>query len=654
MTATIGNKVGKGALWSLLNNVVLRLGVLVSGIALARILSPADYGVFAVALVAMTLLQAFNELGVSLALVRWERDVREFAPTAMTIAVASSSALYAITFFAAPVFCEAMGSPSAVGVLRVLCLAVVLDGIAVVPAAILNREFMQARRFLTDFASFSVSTSITITMALNGFGPMSFAVGQIAGNVVSVTIYLFLCPVKIKPGWDRAIAKDLIAFGLPLAGSSLLVLSVTNVDKIAIGAMTDEVTLGLYLMAFNQSSLPLQVFSEAARRVSLAGFSRLLDDRAKLEDSLARGAGLLMAATIPVCVLLACYAQPMLSFVYGEKWTPAAQALQILAVLGLIRVVLFIGYDLLVAFDSNRLLLGLQALWLGAMLPTLLIGTRPRRHPGRLARPARRRRGRHGAGVRDRVAAQGTEARLDAAGLSQARDRRGAGRAVVDPRTGVRRRLVRPARRRRPRGARRLPARRVPDARDASREILIMNRNKVSATARKALRDTFGLWPMHEAKNNVAARQTRRQAQTVRGRRDPQARSHETATLSSRPSSRPTSGRNSCVAAVNSALQQTVTDQVVIVVDDGAGLPALPEDPRLHAVSLSRNTARARPGPQRRHPADPIEVHRLPGRRQHVARRITSPWRWQAWRRALTSSTRPWNAAAPTEPSSTC
>jgi O-antigen/teichoic acid export membrane protein len=375
MTTTIGGKVGKGALWSLLNNVVLRLGVLVSGIALARILSPADYGVFAVALVAMTLLQAFNELGVSLALVRWERDVREFAPTAMTIAVASSSALYAITFFAAPAFCAAMGSPSAVGVLRVLCLAVVLDGIAVVPAAILNREFMQARRFFTDFAAFSVTTSITITMALSGFGPMSFAVGQIAGNVVSVTIYLFLCPVKIKPGWDKVIARELIAFGLPLAGASLLVLSVTNVDKIAIGALTDEVTLGLYLMAFNQSSLPLQVFSEAARRVSLAGFSRLLDDRQKLEDSLARGAGLLMAATIPVCVVLACYAEPMLSFVYGEKWTGAAVALQILAVLGLVRVALFIGYDLLVAFDSNRQLLGLQALWLGAMLPTLLIGT---------------------------------------------------------------------------------------------------------------------------------------------------------------------------------------------------------------------------------------------------------------------------------------
>ncbi|RZS40908.1 PST family polysaccharide transporter [Herbihabitans rhizosphaerae] len=371
----IGRKVGRGALWSLLNNVVLRLGVLVSGIVLARLLSPADYGVFAVALVAMTLLQAFNELGVSLALVRWERDVRTFAGTAMTIAIATSTVLYAAVWFGAPAFCEAMGSPAAVEVMRVLCLAVLFDGIAVVPAAILNREFLQGRRFLADVLSFATSTSVTITLAATGSGPMSFAIGTICGNIASVTCYLLLCPVKVRPAWNRDIARELIHFGLPLAGASLLTLSVSNVDKLGIGALTDEVTLGLYLMAFNQSSLPLMVFSEAARRVSLAGFSRLLDDRERLENSLARGVALLMAATVPVCVLLACYAEPMLAVVYGEKWTPAAVALQVLAALGLLRVILFVGYDLLVALDGNRILLALQALWLVCTVPALIAGT---------------------------------------------------------------------------------------------------------------------------------------------------------------------------------------------------------------------------------------------------------------------------------------
>lgn len=376
LTPTVGGRVGRGALWSLLNTVVLRLGTLVSGIALARLLSPADYGVFAVALVALTLLQAFNELGVSLALVRWERDVRGFAPTAMTIAVGCSGALYAAVFFGAPAFCELMGSPGAVGVLRVLCLGVLLDGVAVVPATILNREFLQRTRFLCDAAAFVAVTGVTISLAVSGAGAMSFAVGQVCGNVVSVVCYLLLCPVRVRPGWDPATARELVRFGLPLAAASLLVLSVTNVDKIVVGTMADEVALGLYLMAFNQSSLPLQVFSEAARRVSLAGFARLSHDRAQLEQALARGAGLLVAAALPVCALLACYAEPMLHVVYGAQWTPAAAALQVLAGLGLLRILLFIGYDLLVALDGNRSLVWLQALWLGAMLPALLVGTR--------------------------------------------------------------------------------------------------------------------------------------------------------------------------------------------------------------------------------------------------------------------------------------
>ncbi|MGX7824066.1 oligosaccharide flippase family protein [Actinokineospora sp. 24-640] len=376
MSADVGARVGRGAVWSLLNTVVLRLGTLIAGIALARILTPADYGVFAVALVALTLLQAFNELGVTLALVRWERDVREFAPTALTIAVGCSFALYTLVFFAAPYYCELMGSPDAVTVLRVLCLAVVLDGVAVVPATILNREFLQRTRFFCDGAAFVVVTTLTITLAVGGAGPMSFAIGQVSGNIVSVICYLALCPVRVRPGWDPATARELVRFGLPLAAASLLVLSVTNVDKIVIGAHTDAVALGLYLMAFNQSSLPLQVFSEAARRVSLAGFARLVDDRPRLEQSLARGTGLLVAAALPVCTLLACYAMPMLHVVYGAQWAPAAVALQVLAALGMVRILLFIGYDLLVALDGNRSLVWLQALWLGTVLPALVVGTR--------------------------------------------------------------------------------------------------------------------------------------------------------------------------------------------------------------------------------------------------------------------------------------
>jgi hypothetical protein len=121
----------------------------------------------------------------------------------------------------------------------------------------------------------------------------------------------------------------------------------------------------------------------------------------------------------------------------------------------------------------------------------------------------------------------------------------------------------------------------------------LKDRHGLSATARRALRDAFGLWPMHEAKTRL-----------LLGRRVPQLRRFEDAevdrlraVVGDRPETlvttvMPTYKRPELLpAAVESALAQTVTDQLVIVVDDGGGLPMLPSDPRLVAVSLSRNSA---------------------------------------------------------------
>lgn len=372
----LGSRVGRGAAWGLLTNLTLRLGSLLSGIVVARVLSPADYGVYAIGLVALTLLQSFNELGVSLALVRWQQDVRRIAPTVMTIALTSSSLLYCATFLAAPAYCGAMGSPDAVGVLRLMCLSVIIDGLATVPLGLINRQFLQRRRFIGDAATFVTTSSVTITLALSGAGPASFAWGRVVGGLVAVSVYTALSPIRVRPGWDRTQVPPLLRFGLPLAGASLLVLSISNVDNLIVGWQTTPAELGRYLMAFNQASWPLLVFAEAARRVSLAGFSRLVDQPSALARSFSRGLALLMTATVPVCTLLVGYAEPLLRALYGDRWAAAATALPILALLGLARVGLFVCYDLFVALGRSRLLIGLHALWLVVLVPALVIGTR--------------------------------------------------------------------------------------------------------------------------------------------------------------------------------------------------------------------------------------------------------------------------------------
>jgi hypothetical protein len=121
---------------------------------------------------------------------------------------------------------------------------------------------------------------------------------------------------------------------------------------------------------------PRAAISQAVDRISFAGFSRVANSVTALRHAFTRSIGLLMAITVPACVLLATLARPLIHTIYGERWVPAAHALSLLAILGLMRVAYGLVNDCLVATPKRVTLMGVQALWLAALVPALLIGAR--------------------------------------------------------------------------------------------------------------------------------------------------------------------------------------------------------------------------------------------------------------------------------------
>jgi O-antigen/teichoic acid export membrane protein len=372
--ALLHGRVAAAARWSVLNTVLIRLGTFATGIVLARyLLGPREWGLYAVGLVVLGVLLSANEMGVSLALVRWEDDVRRFAPTVLTLSTASSILLYVGLFGAAPYLARALGSADATTMLRVLCLAVVIDGVACVPGGVVTREFAQRKRMVIDLANFAVSTGVTVALAVSGAGAMSFAWGAVAGNTTALVGSALAAPGMLRFGWDANQARSLLRFGLPLAGASMLVLAMLNVDSAVVGATLGPVALGFYQIAFNVSSWPVRSVSEAARRISFAGFSRVADSPEALAHGFCRALSLLMAAAVPACVLLGTLAEPIIETMYGSRWVPAAAALRFLAALGLARVAFELAYDCLGAVGRRKTLILVHAWWLVTLVPTLVV-----------------------------------------------------------------------------------------------------------------------------------------------------------------------------------------------------------------------------------------------------------------------------------------
>lgn len=373
---TLYGKASRALGWSFLNTAVGRLGTLAIGIALARLLGPHEFGAFAVAMVALLAVLSFNELGVSLAIVRWPGDPREIAPTVATVSVVSSALIYAGCFVAAPPFAAAMGSPQSTGVIRVLTLNVLVSGIVAVPNTLLQRAFRQDRKMIADQVNTWGGALVSIGLAATGMGAMSLAVGRLAGAAASGVLFVLYSPEPLRFGFDRGKARDLLRFGIPLAGSSVVVFAVANADQLIVGNLLGPTALGFFVLAFNLSNWPVTMFSQPVRNVAPAAFARLQHDPPAMRRAFLSSAGLLAGITLPVCLLLSGAAKPLIRFVYGASWEPAATALLWLAVLGGFRVLFELFYDYFVVLARTRVVFTVQLLWLAVLVPSLIAGAK--------------------------------------------------------------------------------------------------------------------------------------------------------------------------------------------------------------------------------------------------------------------------------------
>ncbi len=367
---------GRALTWSVANTVAGRLGTVAIGIVLARILGPAEFGTYAVAFVALVAILSFNELGVSLAIVRWRNEPAEIAPTVATISVLSSAVLTVAAWVAAPAFTAAMGDPDATGVVRALSLCVLVNGLVATPAALLQRTFRQDQRLVADQVNVWIGAAVSVGLALLGAGAMALAAGRLAGAGVSALLFWYYSPLPMRFGLDRRHVRPLLSFGLPLAGASVVVFLVGFVDQLVVGRVLGPVQLGFYALAVNLANWPLTMVSQPLRSVAPAMFARLQDDPERMHRDFHAVLRPLCVVALPMCVVLAVTASDVVSFVYGSAWAPAAGPLRWLALAAAARIVFELAYDYLVVLGRSRQILMLQIVWVVVLAPAVVVAVR--------------------------------------------------------------------------------------------------------------------------------------------------------------------------------------------------------------------------------------------------------------------------------------
>ena len=268
---------GRGFGWALTGNLVFKLGSFAVSLVLVRLLAPHDFGLYAIALAANAFVIHVNDMGMIAATVQWRGEVADMAATATTMAIAFSVSWYALFWLAAPVLADLAGSPDATPLVRLLTLTIVVDGITAVSVGVIQRRFQQEALMKAIAVGFFFNALVSVTLAANGAGAYCFVVGALVQSLVVAALVLRIARMPFRLGFDRAVARRLIAFGAPLAVGLGIESVLLYSDSVVVGNVLGTVALGFYLLAFNISSWVPGLVGTAVRYVSIPAFSRLAE-----------------------------------------------------------------------------------------------------------------------------------------------------------------------------------------------------------------------------------------------------------------------------------------------------------------------------------------------------------------------------------------
>jgi len=336
---SLGARTMSGLQWSGLSMVAFVGLQLVYQAVISRLLSPAAFGLLAVASLSTQLGLTFAGMGLGQALIQkaevTEEDVR---------AVFTSSLLMGLVFFAAlwvgaPYLADAVRAPEAVALIRVMGLVLVFTTCGIASQSLLFRELRFREQAVREIGGYIVGFLIVgIGSALAGAGVWSLVAARVTGSFMGAVLGYAAARHSLRPllGWRRL--RPLYSFGGRTSGSSLASYFSNNLDTMAVSRYTGAALLGQYSKAYMLTSYPSQLMVRSMARVLFPGFSKLQHDRDRLRVAYVESYSIAVVLMLAVCAFMATASNELVLVLLGPQWNAAARLLPILMLAAALRV----------------------------------------------------------------------------------------------------------------------------------------------------------------------------------------------------------------------------------------------------------------------------------------------------------------------------
>jgi O-antigen/teichoic acid export membrane protein len=337
MTASFGQKMARGATWMLLFKFVDRGLSFVSTIVLARVLVPADFGLVAMAMSVIALIELASAFSLEVGLIQRKDPSRAHYDTTWTLRLALTLLCALLTAALALPAASFYADPRLAPIMWVLAAGWLIEGLENIATVDFRRELNFRREFVFLAVKRVLAVAVTLGAALWFRSYWALIAGTLAGRVVGLALSYAM--LAYRPRFCLRAWRDVMGFSVWLFISNVLVFINSRVSHFVIGRTHGAGPLGLYTMAADLAALASSEITMPINRAVLPGLSRMAENEDGMRGGLVRVIAAVALLALPASFGLAAIAEPLVLTLLGARWIDAVPVVQVLAFAGALQAI---------------------------------------------------------------------------------------------------------------------------------------------------------------------------------------------------------------------------------------------------------------------------------------------------------------------------
>ncbi|RJR15334.1 hypothetical protein C4579_02610 [Candidatus Microgenomates bacterium] len=362
-----GTQVARGMVLQGVRRVIIQVIITFSNVILARLLTPGDFGTFAIISYLVMTVGLLGNFGLGQAIVQQQKSLTKKQLQSIFVLLVVAAVLFGILMYFLAPFINVLykGALGGTGVfwLRVFAWILAFNYISTAATFLLQRALVFHKLVVGEILIVFVAQLITIIAALSHFGVGSFVIGALAGETVGLLYFFIVSRWPVGIAFSYKAIKPLLSFGMNVQANNLFTILQTTIVPGLVGVVSGPAAVGLVNWSAGVRQAGLSSF-EFIDRLIFPAASRIQDKKQLLGAMLAKMLRLSALLSFPILALLLATAPFVVKFIYSEKWLVGLPVLYISLSMGFFVIFNTFAMDTLLALGHAKQARNISFIWL--------------------------------------------------------------------------------------------------------------------------------------------------------------------------------------------------------------------------------------------------------------------------------------------------